>query len=858
MAAPAAAVPAAPRRRSLVPAEGWSTLLLHLVVVLAAASTVELTPLAPARSDLALLSVGGVLAGLVLAKLRAPDLLAHLLAVVTGVAVAAWLAVAGVSGPGSELVRLRALGAQALEWYRRALSGRPIDDPLLLSIVLGLTVWLVAYTSAWALYRRGWLATALVLPGVVAFVNLGFAGDVDALPLVVLIAAGCVLAARYHAFRRGRAWASAALPAPPRIDRRFLIAGFNLALVAAILGWTLPISARDGLGAAWERLEQPWSQVQERWDDLLGRFAGVSDVGGSYATFGNKFRLGGALNLSDEPVMVYRPEGAAAGPTYLVGHRYDAYDGHGWAAATADDDSGRFNAQMTFSRNQGIHLSPSATGQRSEVRGLVEPIRPKGDMLFTRDTYLTADLRTNVQLAWQRLEAEPFDLTGGNPAALPVDLRRFGALLMGAAFDPAAAGEGAGRPAPTDAAVAAQVAAEADALSSRFLDVSWTVGANGRAETLVVTGELPVYDDVEAVFSAAPLEAGGQYEVVGLVSMAAPDALRSAGTDYPAWLVERYLQLPDTVTQRTRDLAAQLAAGQPTPFDTALAVQDYVRATIAYKEDIAPPPAGQDVVDFVLFDSREGYCEYYASAMTVMLRMNGIPSRVVAGYFPAPWDEASEGYLYREKNAHLWVEAWFPGYGWIPFEPTASQQPLEYGALDMTPEPTPIPTPAPTPVPTAEAVATPAPVAEAPPDFPPAMPDVLAQPVRYIGWAALGLLLLGVVAAVVVALAWQWRLRGLSPAGALYARAVRAGSVMGVKAEPYQTPREYADRLGGERPALRAPARLVADLYSQEIYAGRPPGPSALRSARAAWSELRRAMLDALVRRRSARAEPRR
>src|SRR5205823_3255007 len=142
--------------------------------------------------------------------------------------------------------------------------------------------------------------------------------------------------------------------------------------------------------------------------------------------------------------------------------------------------------------------------------------------------------------------------------------------------------------------------------------------------------------------------------------------LRGSGTDYPAWVTERYLELPNTITDRTRALAAQLAAGQSNPFDTALAVETYVRKTIAYNEDVPSPPANQDVVDYVLFDSRQGYCEYYASAMAILLRIEGIPARVVGGYYPAPFDPSEGGRLYREKNAHLWVEAFFPGYGWIP------------------------------------------------------------------------------------------------------------------------------------------------------------------------------------------------
>ena len=174
---------------------------------------------------------------------------------------------------------------------------------------------------------------------------------------------------------------------------------------------------------------------------------------------------------------------------------------------------------------------------------------------------------------------------------------------------------------------------------------------------------------------------GDAYAVSGLTSTAAPDQLRTAGDAYPTWVTDRYLELPETITERTRELASQLAAGQSNAFDTAVAVEEYVRSTITYNEDIDAPPANQDVVDYVLFESQEGYCEYYASAMAVLLRAEGIPSRVVGGYFPAPFDPNEGGHLYREKNAHLWVEAFFPGYGWIPFEPTANRERLDYGDL---------------------------------------------------------------------------------------------------------------------------------------------------------------------------------
>ncbi|MCC6312443.1 MAG: transglutaminase domain-containing protein, partial [Thermomicrobiales bacterium] len=574
--------------------------------------------------------------------------------------------------------------------------------------------------------------------------------------------------------------------------------------------------------------------------------------GGSYATFGDKFRLGGALDLSDEPVMIFRPTSGAAGPTYLIGHRYDGYDGHGWATLVGDTfqavnaEGDRYSAQMTFARGQAVHLSPQVLTDRAEARGTVEVLRSKGDLLFTRDTYLTADQQTNVQLSWRQLDEAAFDLAGGDLSVAPLDLRLFAQTLRQAAWDPAAAGGVS--PLPADAGMAAEIARQSDELRRRFLDTSWTVGPDGRVQTLVVSGQVPVYDDVEAIYAARPLPDNAAYTIVGLLSAAPADALRAAGQEYPEWVTDRYLQLPDTVTPRTRELAARLAAGQPSVFDTAMAVQDYVRSAIRYEEQIQPPPSDRDVVDYVLFESQEGYCEYYASAMAVLLRSQNIPARVVAGYFAVPWDDAEQGYLYREKNAHLWVEVFFPGYGWIPFEPTASQDPLEYGDPGAAPLPTPTPEP-PAPTPEPEATATPAAAVTDP--TPPAFPPSLDAAGRALGWLGIafgGMLLLAIVAAVVV---WQWKLRGLSAAEGLYARALRVGRLWGVRASPAQTPIEFAERLGQAAPATRHSARIVADLYSQEIYADREPAPGALAAARAAWTDLRRAMLGAVLRRKS-------
>ncbi len=325
MASLAHPIPAAPRprwsparvARGITPAEGWASVILLGIVLLCTAWTVARTDVAPDGVSMAVLAIGGLLTGLGLAKLSTPDLLAHLFAILSGVFASLLLAVERMPlALGGRWARLGALGDLGAQWLAQAQAGDPLDDPRLLSIMLGAAVWLVSYTSAWVLFRRGWLTTALALPGAIALANLGYAPEEGTLPLLVMVVAGTMLAARHAAYRREVEWSRAQLPYPRRTVPRFLFGGIVIALLVAALAWTLPLSTRDSLfGAAWERINEPLEEVASRWNDLVSQFGGPGDnSGGSYSAFGDSFRLGGHLELSDDPVMLLRAVGRRDAP----------------------------------------------------------------------------------------------------------------------------------------------------------------------------------------------------------------------------------------------------------------------------------------------------------------------------------------------------------------------------------------------------------------------------------------------------------------------------------------------------------------------------------------------------------------
>ncbi|MGA8431944.1 MAG: DUF3488 and transglutaminase-like domain-containing protein [Candidatus Sulfotelmatobacter sp.] len=158
------------------------------------------------------------------------------------------------------------------------------------------------------------------------------------------------------------------------------------------------------------------------------------------------------------------------------------------------------------------------------------------------------------------------------------------------------------------------------------------------------------------------------YEGESDISTPPASELRSSQNDYPPQLAFAYLQLP-AVDPRIRALAAQIAGSAANNFDRAAAIDKYLKTHYGYTLQLLRTPTRDPLANF-LFERRQGHCEYFASAMAVMLRTLGIPARVVNGFRSDEFNDVTANYVVRAKDAHSWVEVYFPGYGWQTFDPT--------------------------------------------------------------------------------------------------------------------------------------------------------------------------------------------
>jgi transglutaminase-like putative cysteine protease len=354
-----------------------------------------------------------------------------------------------------------------------------------------------------------------------------------------------------------------------------------------------------------------------------------------------------------------------------------------------------------------------------------------------------------------------------------------------------------------------------------------------RAFTAAINQPFETIDQVTAA------NARGSYTIDVDQSTATVDDLRSAGSGYPDW-VGQYRGLPNNyrtpeVRGEIRTLALQVTAGAANPYDQAAAIESYLRDNYSYKLDPGVPWPGQDPLEYFLFRNKAGYCQYFATAMADMLRSLGIPTRLVNGYGPGKFDAKQDKYIVRESDSHTWPEAFFPGYGWIPFEPTPD--PI-YGLIQRGSGSTGSPD--------TSGVASTAPTPASEPSSRPDRTPAGSAPTRGLAlpslrtWTPVAAVLLSVLVLLYVAMSRY--LRPETVAG-VWRRATRLSRLAGVWPQLGETPIEFGDRVAGEFPEAAARIRQLAFDFAVAAYAPRSLAEQRKPAVMAGWAALRPLLL---------------
>lgn len=324
---------------------------------------------------------------------------------------------------------------------------------------------------------------------------------------------------------------------------------------------------------------------------------------------------------------------------------------------------------------------------------------------------------------------------------------------------------------------------------------------------------------------ALDLEFAGQYSLSGkaITSIDLEDLEKQTELEKGAGELLPFLQVPDDLPERIEELALDITSEAGSKAEKADLIEKYLRR-ISYTRNTPEPPQGVDFVDHFLFDLQEGYCSYYATAMVILLRLNEVPARYVEGYRASFYTEEELTWFHpedpatrqmprsmevRKSNAHAWVEAFLPGYGWVVFEPTgpyrvpAGGSEVETEEADREEE-------------DAAAVA--------------ALDDETKG--RLISFYV-GLVLFAGLAAGILTFSFLKLSRAKHP-GDLYTRVVKVRAAFKHLPEPGETPGRITAQLKEEIPGLAEEFEAMTVLYQNLCYSGKKGEPKILEPGLAA------------------------
>ena len=698
--------------------------------------------------------------------------------------------------------------SRSLEWSVDAFSGGINTDDLVLTLLVAILFWFLAFNANWHLFRLDRVWRVILPPGLILLVNLVFFSGGEPLDVYLFsfLLMALVLIVRSNLDSREWDWYLRGVRVPTMVRRQFAAIGILLSLLALALAFNVPSNDLQERLNAFQRFlaSDPMQQMAEVWNRLFAPIEGEGSATTDY--YGaDLLQLGGAIRLGDE--VVFTVDAPPSNQRYYWRSRvYERY----------------------------------ADGQWS----------PSADLRIT-------DRIAPVEVAMNR------EVIGGGRQSVR---QRFTVGASSARIYYAA-------PQPQ------------------------RIDGVGRIDLIYTDKPAATSMNVSVIRPLKLLRAGDSYTVNSLVSTATADELRRASANYPAWVSGPNLYV-GIRNPRVLNLALQIVneAGAAHPYDRARAIERWLRQNIAYNESISAPPPAVDTVEWVLFDAREGYCTYYATAMIVMLRHLGIPARLAAGFSQGAYDSDLEQYVVREREAHTWVEVYFPGYGWIEFEPTSAEAPIqrdgdeqaEESEEPLRPDPTASPSPTPTPTvtdtPTPEATQTaeasleaqeqtfeqPSPTptsAPSPTPTPVILPTVqppisqddppplsLLQPLILFALVVMLFTLILVIIALLLFWWWEWRgFGGLSPVSRAYARLERYIGLLGINVGRSQTTLEKRRELQQRIPAAREPIRTISDLYTRERYSAssqdRNENQAFAESAEKAWYRTRGNILRRWLRR---------
>ncbi len=810
--------------RCLRPGDGWASVLLLALNLMVVVWSVEKADWAP-TPNLVSLVLWAMLTGLLLSRLPFWGILVLPAGLLIGLGLVV-RELTAFQAPGMALAGASDLLYRLDLWWTAARSGSISLDPVPFAFALMVLTWLAGYLAAWVFFRYRNFWGVFVLGGAGLLSNLTYLPPNASAYLAVYLLTGLLLVARVRAVRRRQEWDRRNYQYDSHLGLLSLSDSVLLAVIVLSAAFLIPAGrALEPVHATYEVLRSPMKGYEDDFNRLFAGLPARRPI--PYRLFSDVMAFQGTINPTTTQVLQIN----SPAPLYWKARSYSTYTSKGWMAE--DTVLTPLDWRPAYAADQP-YLS------RATVTYTVTPGYSSRN-LFMAGQAMGSTLDARIET----YDSPRYALDLSKPESLPAWPPRLARAAQGLAK---AANSSGGA---TDAALAQYLV---DQFPNEFRLVT-TDRTAGVVRKITLAEVLPQQPDVLSLrLPKGGVTVGQSYQITSSVSYATPRDLRRAGTEYPTWVLTRYTQLPPEVPQRVRNLAVQITGNARNPYDKVKAIETYLGA-FTYTLEVDPPPYNVDGVDHFLFTLRRGYSEYFASSTVVLARSVGIPARLATGYTAGDRQGDLDLYSVKDSHSHAWVEAFFPGYGWIPFEPTPGAD--LPGAFRPGPEQDPRAAGA------ANSRALDPQCADEDGDdcfFPPDLGLTGAagsQGPWFLGWGRafpflMAALLAGALAAGVAWLGWR---RYVSPSPdpqIVFRNLSRLASLSSAGPSPHQTPHQYRQQLEAAWPQHRSSLAVIVNAYVRCLYGKKTLTEAQRLELDRAWLQLRLPLLLRVLRRRTA------
>jgi len=627
------------------PRQGWPTFLILLGLMLTTGYSLREGTWVPTPGLMIIIFCSTTL-GMLLSRMSSHWLISHTIGIIIGTILCIHFA-----GTITEEVLLiektYEISYRIDEWYSKISQGGMSQDTLPLSLaILGLG-WIMGFFGSWCTFKISNAWVILLIAGIVILTNLSFLPEKFNNRFFIFMLFGLILLSQTQLFNKKKQWISSGY----YFNKASGNIGLGLICVTAFLivlaSSSLPLRAltNKNIVKVWNLGRAPLTSLEQDFSRIFSVID--SKIGGGGRFFGDTLPFQGKIAFQNKRIATVKSKNQS----YWVSKIYNIYSNEGWMIGETSEIS-----LPAFKKLTSKTIENNQRYQNNEIK----TIFTTKNMLYTGSIH-QINLDGSYQiLTPMKFEIDLYDSLENN--LFPKDIKKFATNIKN---------QIAGKTESQIQAIILNSIPETVSLFSTYTSVN----SNGNSKLTSITLQRNQQELLEVIGlrSTKSIQPNQKYIVSSFVYSPTNDELYNTSEVFNSSITDHYLQLPPELPNRIKELSQSITSKYDTQLDKVFAIRDHLRnGPYTYSQNISRPPLGKDGIDYFLFESQEGYSDYFGSAMVVMLRTINIPARMVAGYSNGTISEQPMTWEIKDSDSHGWAQVYFSQFGWLNFESTPS------------------------------------------------------------------------------------------------------------------------------------------------------------------------------------------